>query len=82
MREFWPRVRRLSKAELESLPPGMSRTEAERLQEHTFRSRISKVCNRCGERKLLRDFHRLGTVKDGRRPECKQCRKGGIRQAL
>ncbi|WP_260987129.1 HNH endonuclease [Kocuria rosea] len=34
-----------------------------------------KTCTRCGESKPPDAFHKLSTAKDGRRPDCRDCRK-------
>ena len=36
---------------------------------------ISKVCSKCGEEKELSEFHIKKSMKDGRNPTCKDCRK-------
>ena len=35
----------------------------------------SKVCNKCGEEKLLEEFHKQKTEKYGRQNRCKACRR-------
>lgn len=35
----------------------------------------TKVCSNCKEAKLLSEFHKQNSSKDGRRSECKECRK-------
>ena len=35
----------------------------------------TKTCSKCGETKSLIEFNRDKTKKDGRRPDCKECRK-------
>ena len=34
-----------------------------------------KRCKECGIEKALTDFHKHKNCKDGRRPQCKECRK-------
>jgi hypothetical protein len=34
-----------------------------------------KPCTACGEHKLLRAFHRMRSMYDGRYPRCKACRR-------
>ena len=35
----------------------------------------SKVCSKCKQEKEIREFSRMSTTKDGRRPSCKSCGK-------
>ena len=41
---------------------------------------MSKTCTKCGETKPLDDFHRDKTGAGGRRPDCKECRRGYSRR--
>lgn len=34
----------------------------------------TKACSKCGEVKVLSDFHRSSSSRDGRAPRCKKCR--------
>ncbi len=37
---------------------------------------VTKICTRCGEDKLLEDFHKASASPDGRKWECKSCACG------
>lgn len=36
---------------------------------------VRKTCTKCGQTKALEEFHRDKRAKDGRRPDCKDCKR-------
>lgn len=39
-----------------------------------IRPRLTKICSKCGEEKLLENFYKDSYTKDGYRPSCKPCK--------
>ena len=44
------------------------------IEKRTWKKRMSKKCSKCGEVKLLEEFHRKSQSSDGRSSHCKACR--------